>query len=140
MSATFESYVDHVQKFPDRVKHFATGGGVIHQDGEGIDEYFDDATDDHQNRYSRASMLLSPGMVAKAVLQWLRNPKLKGGELLPEHLQIAAYLGQHTVRPVTRNEYMNNQEGLDGYWKEWTNLEAKGVYNYRTRTEWGKVI
>ena len=84
-------------------------------------------------------MLFSPGMAAKAVLQWLRNPKLKGGELLPEHMQIAGYLGQHTVRPVTRNEYMNNQEGLDAYWKEWTNLEAKCVYNYRTRTEWGKV-
>ena len=80
-------------------------------------------------------MLLSPRMAAKAVLQWLRDPKLKGGEMLPEHLQIAAYLGQHTVRPVTRNEYMNNNDGLDAYWKEWTNLEAKGVYSYETLCE-----
>ena len=77
-------------------------------------------TEEHQKRYGRASMLLNPGMVAKAVLQWLRDPKLKGGELLPEHLQIGAYLGQHTVRPVNRNEYMNNQYGMDAYWKEWT--------------------
>ena len=73
-------------------------------------------------------MLLCPGMAAQAVLQCLKNPQLKNGDMLPEHLQIAAYLGQHTVRPVTRNEYMNNSEAMDAYWKEWTSLEAKGVY------------
>ena len=63
MSATFESYVDHVQKFPDRVTHFATGGGCIAPD-EGDDLYVDEVTDDQKSRYSRASMLLNPGMAA----------------------------------------------------------------------------
>ena len=34
---------------------------------------------------------------------------------------------------------MNNQDGLDAYWKEWTNLEAKGVYDYNTTCEWSRV-
>ena len=34
---------------------------------------------------------------------------------------------------------MNNQDGLDAYWKEWTNLESKGVYCYSTTCEWSKV-
>ena len=72
-------------------------------------------------------MLLNPGMAAKAVMQWLQNPGIKGGDFLPEHLQIAAYLGQHRVRPVTRNEYINNPIALEAYWKEWTNLEGKCV-------------
>ena len=53
----------------------------------------------------------------------------------PEHLQIAAYLGQHTVRPVARNEYIHSSEAMDAYWKEWTNLEAKGVYRWDTLVE-----
>ena len=34
---------------------------------------------------------------------------------------------------------MNNQDGLDAYWKEWTNLESKAVYCYSTTCEWSKV-
>ena len=34
---------------------------------------------------------------------------------------------------------MNNKDGLDAYWKEWTNLEAKGVYSYETLCEWSRV-
>ncbi len=60
-------------------------------------------------------MLLSPGVAAQAVLQWLKDPQLKNGDMLPEHLQIAAYLGQHTVRPVTRNEHMNNSDAMGTY-------------------------
>ena len=64
---------------------------------------------------------------------------MKHGERVPEHLQLAAYLGQHTVRPVTRNEYMSNDDAMGAYWKEWKNLEAKGVYRWEALTEWGKV-
>ena len=105
MAANFESYVDHVQKFPDRVASFARGRGSA---PVGLDEWFEDPDDEHKNQFSRASMLLSPGMAAQAVLQWLKNPQLRNGDVLPEHLEIAAYLGQHTVRPVTGKEYMNN--------------------------------
>ena len=129
-------WVDHVQKFPDRVKSFSMGRGCA---PAGIDEWFDEPTEEHEQQFGRASMLLSPGMAAKAVIQWLKNPKLKHGDMLPEHLQVAAYLGQHTVRPVTRNEYMGNDDAMGAYWKEWTNLEAKGVYRWETLTEWGKV-
>jgi len=34
---------------------------------------------------------------------------------------------------------MNNAEAMKAYWKEWTNLEAKGVYRWETLTEWWKV-
>ena len=121
MSATFESYVDHVQQFPDRVASFAKGHAEKDPTTAG---YFEEPTDEHAQQFGRASMLLSPGMAAKSILQWLKNPSLKHGELMPEHLQVAAYLGQHTFRPVTRNEYMNNAEAMKAYWKEWTNLEG----------------
>ena len=81
-------------------------------------------------------MLLNPAAAASAVMQWMQCPELEGGQFLPEHLQIAAYLGQHTVRPVTRNEYIKSDVAMDAYWKEWTNLEGKGVYRKETLIEW----
>ena len=84
-------------------------------------------------------MLMSPSAAASAVMQRMQNPKLKEGKILPEHMQIAAYLGQHTVRPVTRNEYMKNADAMKAYWKEWSNLEGKGVYREETLTEWSYV-
>lgn len=66
-------------------------------------ECVEEATPEHQLRFGRATMLMSPGMAASAFMQWMQHPVLKAGRLLPELLQIAAYLGQHTVRPVTRN-------------------------------------
>ena len=57
-------------------------------------------------------MLINPAAVASAVMQWMQCPELKAGQFLPERLQIAAYLGQLTVGPATRNED----------WKEWANL------------------
>lgn len=66
-------------------------------------------------------------------------PELKEGQFLPERSQIAAYLGQHTVRPVTRNEYMKSDAAMDAYWKEWANLEGKSVYRKETLIEWHTV-
>ena len=34
---------------------------------------------------------------------------------------------------------MNNSEAMDAYWKEWTNLEAKGVYRWDTLVEWSDI-
>ena len=124
MASDFESYVDHVQNFPERAKEFARGG----RSPIGIDEWFEVPSPEHHQKFCRASMLMNPGAAASAVMQWMQNPELKEGHFLPEHLQIAAYLGQHTVRPVTRNEYVKSDAAMDAYWKEWTNLEGKGVY------------
>jgi hypothetical protein len=135
MSANFESYVDHVQRFPERVKDFARGG----RSPEGLDEWFDEPTAEHSDGFHRATMLMNPRSAASAVMQWMQHPELKQGKFLPEHMQIAAYLGQHTVRPVTRNEYMKDSEAMNAYWKEWQNLEGKGVYREETLTEWHKV-
>lgn len=46
----------------------------------------------------------------------VEKPQLKHGEVLAEHLQTAAYLGQHIARPVTRNGYMNNADAMGAYW------------------------
>ena len=34
---------------------------------------------------------------------------------------------------------MINGEGMDAYWKEWTNLEANGVYCWEALVEWSHV-
>ena len=34
---------------------------------------------------------------------------------------------------------MNNSDAMGAYWKEWTNLEAKGVYRWDTLVEWSDV-
>ena len=34
---------------------------------------------------------------------------------------------------------MGNDDAVEAYWKEWTKLEVKGVYRWRTLTEWGNV-
>ena len=54
-------------------------------------------------------------------------------------MQIAAYLGQHTVRAVHKNEYTKNESAMEAYWKEWKNLIGKGVYKEETLTEWSEV-
>ena len=61
-------------------------------------------------------MLMNPNAAASAFMQWMRNTDLKDGKFFPEHMQIAAYLGQHTVRPVNRNEFMNSIEAMNAYW------------------------
>jgi len=135
MSATFESYVDHVKTFPDRVKEFARGG----RSPQGLEEWFEEPSAEHAEKFGRASMLMNPCGAAKAVMQWMVNPDLKEGTFLPDHMQIAAYLGQHTVRPVHKNEYTKSEDAMGAYWKEWSNLLGKGVYREETLTEWHTV-
>ena len=89
MVATFEPYVDHCRNFPDREKEFARGG----RSPTGLDDWFDEPTADHADTFGRATMLMNPSSAAKAVMQWMQNPELKGGRFLPEHMQIAAHLG-----------------------------------------------
>ncbi len=84
-------------------------------------------------------MLMNPNIAASAVMQWMQNPELKGGKFLPEHMQIAAYLGRHTVRPVNRNEFLHSTKAMNAYWKERTNLAGKGVYREETLIEWHHV-
>ena len=43
------------------------------------------------------------------------------------------------ARPVSRNEYLNNENAMKAYWKEWTNLERKGVWRWSTLVEWDTV-
>ena len=135
MSANFESYVDHCQHFPDRTREYARGGRAP----SGLDEWFDEPTEDHTTQFGRASMLMNPASAAKAVMQWMQHPELKNGKFLPEHMQIAAHLGQHTVRPVQKNEYLKSEDAMAAYWKEWTNLIGKGVYRDETLCEWHQV-
>ena len=47
MSANFESYADHVQHFPERVKDFARGG----RSPQGLDEWFDEPTSEHSDGF-----------------------------------------------------------------------------------------
>ena len=100
----------------------------------GLDQWFDEATPENQLRFGRANMLMSPGRAASAVMQWMQNPELKEGQFLPEHLQIAAYIGQHTVRPVTRNEYLRSEIAMGAYSKELASLDGKGVYRWENHT------
>ena len=44
-----------------------------------------------------------------------------------------------TCKPVSRKEYMDNPLAMEGYWKEWNNLEAKEVFRYETLAEWADV-
>ena len=102
--------MSRVHQFSERVKAYASGCCAPEVMGEG----FEEATPEHQLRFGRATMLMGPGMVASAVIQWMQNPELTAGQFLPEHIQIAAYLGQHIVRPGTRNEYLHSElEGMD---------------------------
>ena len=75
MPVNFESYVDHVQRFPERVKDFARGG----RSPQGLGEWFDEPTSEHSDGFHRATMLMNPRSAASAVMQWMQNPKLKEG-------------------------------------------------------------
>ena len=44
------------------------------------------------------------------------------------------------AKPVTRNEFMKDEHGVEAYWKEWQNLEQKKVWKWETLTEWDDVV
>ena len=47
--------------------------------------------------------------------------------------------GLHSVRPVPRNEFVGDTIAMEAYWKEWKNLETKGVWRWDTLAEWSDV-
>merc|ERR1711965_220814 len=59
------------------------------------------------------------------------RPKIPGGPSLP--LSILA------ARPVSRSEYAKKSKAMEAYWKEWKNLERKGVWRWETLCEWDDV-
>ena len=44
-----------------------------------------------------------------------------------------------TARPVKRSEFVGDPIAMEAYWKEWSNLEVKGVWNWDTLAEWDHV-
>ena len=53
------------------------------------------------------------------------------GPVLPHSILIA--------RSVSRSEFTNNAAAMQAYWKEWDNLERKGVWNWDILAEWDDV-
>jgi hypothetical protein len=43
------------------------------------------------------------------------------------------------ARPVGRSEYLSNPDAMIAYWKEWNNLETKGVWKWDSKVEWKTV-
>ena len=60
-----------------------------------------------------------------------REKQNSSGSMLPFTL--------YTSRPVNRNEYVGNKDAMDAYWKEWSNLETKGVWRWDSLAEWDDV-
>ena len=47
--------------------------------------------------------------------------------------------GLHSVRPVTRNEFVKEMLAMDACWKEWGDLESKRAWQWATLAEWSDV-
>ena len=44
-----------------------------------------------------------------------------------------------TCRPVSRDEFMQDETAMQAYWKEWENLEVKGVWDWDSLDEWDNI-
>jgi hypothetical protein len=80
------------------------------------------------------------GMSAAAVIE--KMVKQSGKQQAGAHAHAQNFprpllpAGAFTTRPVSKNEFSKNDTAMKAYWKEWNNLEAKGVWDWSTLCEW----
>ena len=44
------------------------------------------------------------------------------------------------AKSVSRKDYLGNPRAMDAYWKEWSNLERKGVWRWDELTDWSDAV
>ena len=58
--------------------------------------------------------------------------KIDASPVLPHSLLVA--------KSVSRKDYLENPTAMEAYWKEWNNLERKGVWRWEEVTEWKSAV
>ena len=58
--------------------------------------------------------------------------KIDASPILPYSMLVA--------KSVSRKDYVNNSAAMDAYWKEWNNLERKGVWRWDELTNWDDAV